>query len=254
MDSVFSKYQCGFRKGFSSQNCLAAVLEKRKSAIENKKLFGELLTDLSKAFEFLPHDLLTTKLKAYGFSRKSLLGTLLFNIILCGLFFVMNDVEFPSYADDDTSYAVRKNIDDVTVALEDIYKQHFKWFSDNQVKANPDKCHLICSTDNQIGLTIESEVIKNIKCRKLLGIKFDNRLTFKNHIDDICKKSGQKLNALSRITTQMGFTKKRTLVNAFFLSQFNYCNLVWVCYNRTLNDKINRLHERCLRLIFNDKI
>lgn len=148
MDSVFSKYQCGFRKGFSSQHCLAAVLEKRKSAIENKKLFGELVTDLSKAFEFLPHDLLTTKLKAYGFSRKSLLGTLLFNIILCDLFFVMNDVEFPSYANDDTSYAVRKNIDDVIVALEDIYKQHFKWFSDNQVKANPDKCHLICSTDN----------------------------------------------------------------------------------------------------------
>lgn len=148
---------------------------------------------------------------------KSLVGTLLFNIVLCDLFFVMYDVEFPRYADDNTSYAVRKNIDEVILALEDIYKQHFKWFSDNQMKANPDKCHLICSTDDQIGLTIKNEVIKNSKCRKVLGIKFDNRLTFKNHIDSICKKSGQKLNAVSRITTYMGFTKKRTLVNAFFL-------------------------------------
>ena len=52
----------------------------------------------------------------------------------------------------------------------------------------------------------------------------------------------------------MGFTKKRTLVNGFFLSQFNYCTLVWMCHNRTINNKINRIHERCLRLIYNDKI
>ena len=53
-DSFFSKYQCGFRKSFfSSQNCLAAMLEKWKSAIENKKSFGALLTDLSKAFDCL---------------------------------------------------------------------------------------------------------------------------------------------------------------------------------------------------------
>ena len=122
------------------------------------------------------------------------------------------------------------------------------------MKANPDKCHLICSTDNQISLSIEGEVIKNNKYRKLLGIKFDNRLTLQNHIDDTCQKVGQNLNDLSRITPYIGFTKERTLVNAFFLSQFNYCNLVWMCHNRTINNKINRLHERCLRLIYNDKI
>lgn len=65
---------------------------------------------------------------------KSLVGTLLFNIVLYDLFFVMYDVEFPRYTDDNTSYAVRKNIDEVILALEDIYKQHFKWFSDNQMK------------------------------------------------------------------------------------------------------------------------
>ena len=43
------KYQCGFRKGFSSQHCLLSMLEKWKSAVDNKKVFGALLTDLSKA-------------------------------------------------------------------------------------------------------------------------------------------------------------------------------------------------------------
>ena len=51
----------------------------------------------------------------------------------------------------------------------------------------------------------------------------------------------------------MDFNKKRLAVNVFFMAQFNYCALHWMCYNnRTCNNKINRLHESCLRLI-NDK-
>ena len=40
-------------------------------------------------------------------------------------------------------------------------------------------------------------------------------------------------------------------MNAFFNSQFNYCPLVWMCHNHTTNRKINRIHERCLRIIYN---
>ena len=42
-------------------------------------------------------------------------------------------------------------------------------------------------------------------------------------------------------------------MNAFFKSQFNYCLLVWMCCNRSLNNKINRLHEQCLRIVYNNK-
>ena len=51
----------------------------------------------------------------------------------------------------------------------------------------------------------------------------------------------------------MDFNKKRLNVNAFFMVHFNYCPLIWMCHNRTYKNKINRLHERCLRLICNDK-
>ena len=85
-------------------------------------------------------------------------------------------------------------------------------------------------------------------------MKFDNRLTFDKHVNDICKTAGQKLNALSRVTPYMELSKRRVLVSAFFMSQFNYCPLVWMCHSRTCNNKINRLHERCLRLIFNDRV
>ena len=71
-EPILSKYQCGFRKGFSAQHCLLAMLEKWKSAVDNKKTFGALLTNLPKAFDCLSHDLLIAKLNAYGFSLPAL--------------------------------------------------------------------------------------------------------------------------------------------------------------------------------------
>ena len=57
-DEIFSKYQYGFRKVFSTQQCLLALLKKWKRSVDRGKVFGALLTDLSKAFGCLHHDLL----------------------------------------------------------------------------------------------------------------------------------------------------------------------------------------------------
>ena len=51
----------------------------------------------------------------------------------------------------------------------------------------------------------------------------------------------------------MDFAKWGLLVNAFFYLHCNYFQLVWMCHNLTNNNKVNRLHERCLHLIYNDK-
>ena len=71
-ENFFSKQQCGFRRGYSIQECLLALLEKWKRALDSGQMFGALLTDLSKAFDCLNHELLITKLNAYGFSLPAL--------------------------------------------------------------------------------------------------------------------------------------------------------------------------------------
>ena len=71
-DNILSKYQCGFRKHFSSQQCLILMLEKWKETLDRKGVSGALLTDQSKAFDCLEHDLMTAKLNAYGFGYKAL--------------------------------------------------------------------------------------------------------------------------------------------------------------------------------------
>ena len=136
-ENIFSKYQCGFRKFFSTQQCFLAMLEKWKRSVDNSKMFGALLTDLSNAFDCLDHELLIAKLNAYGFSlttlklvhnyssnRKqrtkinstysslleiifevpqvSFLGPLLFNTFLIDLFFIIEDIDIVSYADGKT--------------------------------------------------------------------------------------------------------------------------------------------------------
>ena len=68
MDQFLPKYQCGFHKGYSTQYCLLAMFERWKSPVDKGKSFGALLTDLSKAFDCLSHELLLAKRHAYGFS------------------------------------------------------------------------------------------------------------------------------------------------------------------------------------------
>ena len=82
----------------------------------------------------------------------------------------------------------------------------------------------------------------------------DSDLKFDIHVSNLCKKATQKLNALARISGYMDSSKKRTIMKAFITSHFSYCRLVWMFHSRELNNKINRIHESSLRLVYSDKI
>ena len=141
-DKFFVKYQCGFRKVYNAQHCLLVMIEKMKEARDKNKVCAAVLTDLSKAFDYLKHDLLIAKLHALGFDYKSLrvmhaylnnrvqvtkvgsyyseildiifgvpqgsiLGPLLFNVNIIDLFLVEHyRSDFSNYADDTTRIIV----------------------------------------------------------------------------------------------------------------------------------------------------
>ena len=83
-------------------------------------------------------------------------------------------------------------------------------------------------------------------------ITLDNKLSFESHVSSICKKASQKLHALTRIANYMDLSKRRTLMKTFVISQFNYCPLVWMFHSRKLNNRINSIHERALRITYKD--
>ena len=121
------------------------------------------------------------------------------------------------------------------------------------MKANSDKCHPITSKWSCINLKIEDINIENRTCEKLLGVKVDNKLNFNEHLDGIIKKANRKISALSGIFPFMDLTKRHFLLNSFFTSQFNYCPLICICHRTAVNNKINKLHERCLWIDYSDK-
>ena len=121
------------------------------------------------------------------------------------------------------------------------------------MKANHDKCHLLLSKQEEANIQIANTTITCSQSEKILGIILDNPLKIDKHVENICQKTSRKLNALARVTNYMELPKIRFLMNAFFKAQFNYCPAVWMFHSRSLNNKINRLHERYLRIIYNDK-
>ena len=256
--------------------------------MDNGKLAGALLTDLSKAFDCLNHNLLIAKLHAYGFEYSSLsyiysylsnrkhrtkvnnsfspwasiisgvpqgsiLGPLLFNIYMNDIFFFIKETELTNYADDNTPYAISANIEELIKSLENDSSILTKWFSDNYLVMNAEKCNLLVTKhDGNVFVDVEKEIIECSKAVKLLGVTIDNKLDFTEHVSKICNKASTKLHALARISNLMNPKKLRTLVKAFFESQFSYCPLVWMFHSRTLNNRINKLHERALRLVYKD--
>ena len=130
-----------------------------------------------------------------------------------------------SYADDNTPYLCSENIDVTLEKLEEVGKVLFEWFSNNFLKANADKCHLILSTDEPFSINIDNEVIKNSNNKKLLGINLNNRLGFDTHVANICSRVSKKLHALARISQYMSIYKWRMTMKAFIASEFGYCPL-----------------------------
>ena len=99
-------------------------------------------------------------------------------------------------------------MEDVIFKLQNSSKILFQWFMDNQMKANQDKCHFICSTNDTVNLIVENQIIDNSKCEKFLGVKLDYKLIFNAHIDEICKKSRAEVKCLIKNSTVHGLLKK----------------------------------------------
>ena len=142
------------------------------------------------------------------------------------MFYDINDCDIANYADDNTPYASSSNLDAVISKLEESTKNLFQCFRYNHMKANTDKCHLLATGNYEVSANINDFEIESSKKEKLLGVLIDTRLSFEHQITSLCKKAIPKLHALGRIADYMDFEKRRSIIRAFVISQFNYCLLI----------------------------
>ena len=277
--SFLSNFLCRFRKGYNKQHALLNLIEKFKRVLDKKGYASAILMDLSKAFDCLDHELLLAKLDAYGFSKNALrfihsyltdrkqrvevngafsewqekklgvpqgsvLGPLLFNIFINDLFYLLKDTDVCNYADDTTIYVCDNQLEKIQNWLEQDALKLSGWFRENYMKLNDDKCHLLVFGDktNDVSVTVGNSLIKESTEEKLLGVTIDKDLSFKNHLDSLCKKASQKLHALARISKFMDTDRVVLMMNTFVMSQFSYCPLIWMFHDRRINNKVNKIH------------
>ena len=122
------------------------------------------------------------------------------------------------------------------------------------MKPNQTKCHFLAPSNSPelLWIQVGEQVIWESRKEKLLGVIVDKGLSFQEHVESLCKKAGAKVTALGRLVRIVSKEKKKILMTAFIESQFSYCPLVWMFCSRAMNNKINRIHERALRLVYQD--
>ena len=285
-----SSILCGFRKAHNTQHALFKLLHSWQKELDEKGFVGTILMDLSKAYDCIPHDLLTAKLDCYGIdkiglslildylSRRkkrtkigssysswydiirgvpqgSILGPLLFNIFINDLFFVITLSKVCNFADDNTLYSSNKELEIVFRNLETDLNNVLAWFNINSLKANPGKFQFMVlgtKEDDSFILNIGKNKIESSTKVTLLGVKIDKQLKFKSHIEELCRKAAYKLHALRRIRKHLTVEKAKLLANAFINSQFTYAPLIWMFAGKLSIAKICKIHFRTLQIVYNN--
>ena len=155
-------------------------------------------------------------------------------------FYLKKNPEICNYADDNTLYSANENISQTISDCSSDLETLAKWFYDNYMVLNLDKCHfmILGFEDQTFDSHYENVVIRNIAEEKILGITIDNKLNFKFHIISLCTVAYQKSSAFCKISNYVE----------------SYCPLISMFFTRETNYRLNRVHEKALRIISEDYI
>ena len=172
------------------------------------------------------------------------------------MFYEFINTNVCNIADDTTTCLCDKDLPSVLRNLEYDTKSALTWFEVNYMKLNEGKCHFMLSgnTPEVLWTKVGEKVIWESSDEKLLGLVMDKKLSFNRHLSILCKKVSGKVSALARMVKILPFDKKRLLLKFFIESQFSYCPLIWMFCSREMNRKINHIHERALRLVYDDYV
>ena len=160
-----------------------------------------------------------------------------------------------NFADDNALYKSSPSLSVVLNCLEHDITIVLNWLKVNSLKANPQKFHFLVlrrTKSFQYKCKIEDTYIFSKDQVVLLGITIDNKLTFEAHIENLCKKASCKLWVLQTIRKFLTVMKAKTLASSFVNSQFNYCATVWMFCSRKSKIRLENVHTRTLRVVYNE--
>ena len=295
--NYFDKLQSAYKPNHSTVTALLNVSDDIYECLENSELVFLVLLDYSKAFDCANHKLILAKLKAAGFRDDSLewvssylkgrhqkvttntgesgwsevfngvpqgsvLGPLLFTVLVSDISDVIKRGRYHLYADDTQLYYSCK-INDVNATIKDINSdlQGISKFSNsNCLKLNAGKSKFIV-----IGSRHNLKKLKNIQLdpikigdnvierdfeAKNLGIVFDEELNWTRHVNLSIAKAYGKLKHARRFKNFLNESSKLKLTETYILSQLNYGDIILQNLTNLLQNKIQKLQNSCTRYTF----
>ena len=288
-ESIFHDFVVTYRKFHGCPLALLTQTEHWKKELDKRNIITAIATDLSKAFDCVPHKLLLEKLQFYGMDDQgvsllhsyltsryqrvklddtfsawtgvaaglpqgSILGPLLFNIFRNDLNFAIERCKLMNYADDTKIHTSDPNPQVVEKDINRDLTNMLHWFQQNGMKANPEKYQALVlgNTNHHIRINCVNKLIPISKDIKLLGVTLDNRLKFDGHIADICRKVRRQVNALNRLKNILLYKTKEALYRAFILCNFFYCSQVWHHCGARNTTKLEKVNKRALRFIYKE--
>ena len=297
-NNLLELLQSGFRAKHSTATALLKISDDIFSAIDASEVSFLVLLDYSKAFDTVNHKLLLTKLKNMGFDRNSLnwlgsylcdrtqqvksngqlsgwnhiingvpqgsiLGPLLFTVLVSDIQSSLDYSNFHQYADDlqiDKHAKIAdacKAINEINSDLENI--SHYS--ISNGLRLNYEKSkYMIIGTRQAINkintlelppITLDNHILDREKDLKNLGVTFDEHMTWVKHINKIVCRAYCSLRPLYRFKRFLTEEAKKSLCESLVLSHFNYCDCLFPSLSQALNDKIQKVQNACVRFIFN---
>ena len=285
---ILSNSQFGFREKHSTTHALLTFVEKVAHAIDRSSHLIGLFLDFSKAFDTINHDILLDKLHHYGVRGKalewfrsylmnrkqyvslngynsqmlnikcgvpqgSLLGPLLFLVYINDFCRSSDVLSFILFADDSNLFFSHNNpltlVNTINSELENVAE----WIKANKLSLNLQKTKYMffsnCIEKPPVDIIFDGTPLEIVSHIKFLGITVDNKLSWKFHIDSICKIISRNIGIINKVKFCLPLSSLITLYSSLILPYLNYGILAWGNTYQTFLDKLLLLQKKSLRII-----
>ena len=279
--------QHAFLLNHSTNTCIHQVADDWLEAFNEHEMVAACFLDISKCFDCIDHEFLLFKLTKYGVSDNELkwftnylsgrkqvvscngvlsdkremkigvpqgstLGPTLFLVFINDIITSLKSARCCIFADDVVLYVSHKNLDLATVTLQNSLNELYKWYKNNRLKINVDKTKVMLlksSSSDKLNIFIENHQIEQVKSIRYLGVEVDENLSWKQHIDKLCKSLSFKIHFLGLLRKYLDARLLNILYKTIIQSCTDYCCSVWGNCCISYKSGLVRLQKRAARFV-----